>query len=108
MSEVEKICPYCDKIFVESKIREHLNMMHLGLTKKPYECDLCEKSFTQRGSLGVHKKSAHEKLTFKCDVCEKEFKTKPQLKVHKGNVKLFILGYRCNFSLHPDLDKVRK
>ena len=53
---------------------------------KPFECDLCGKSFTRKGSLGAHKKGQHEGAKYECNVCGQNFSTKAILRVHVGGV----------------------
>ena len=56
--------------------------LHLGL--RPFECDVCDKTYPYQTGLIVHKRKEHLKLeTDKCDICSKEFKTREGLKRHE-------------------------
>jgi len=51
---------------------------------KPFPCQYCDKSFSNRDSLGKHTKS-HTGQTY-CDICDKNFSTVPNLRAHISTV----------------------
>ena len=55
--------------------------MRIHTKEKPYECDVCEKRFTESGSLKTHMRM-HTNEMFECDVCQKRFTQASNLKSH--------------------------
>ena len=55
--------------------------------RKPYKCDLCDKSFVLKYSLTSHVSIIHEeKKPFKCDRCDTTFAYKSVLDKHISSV----------------------
>ena len=51
--------------------------------KKPFKCNICDASFTQKGNLNGHVASIHEgKKPFKCSICDASFTKKGHLDGH--------------------------
>ena len=99
MDEVNKICPFCDKIYSNSKIKPHIASEHLGMKasknstkesgktpskrKKIQNCDQCEKSFFDAQNLKRHTNTIHRKNTkYKCEECFKVFNRRDNLSRH--------------------------
>lgn len=62
-------------------------------------CDMCNRSYTQAGSLSLHKKMAHangQKPEFICEHCGKEHKTNVLLLRHVNLVHLQKIVCYCN------------
>ena len=52
-----------------------------------YQCNLCEKSFTQPNNLRLHMRKAHDQGDrYQCDYCEKTFSQTATLKLHMERV----------------------
>ena len=64
-----------------------MNSAHLG---KKYDCDICEKSYTNKTTLIAHKKVEHSSVQemWKCDFefCDKSFKSRQIMKQHQRDV----------------------
>ena len=55
-----------------------ITSVHKG--KKPFKCNICDASFTRKGSLNIHMGSVHEgKKLFKCSICDTGFVEKSKL-----------------------------
>lgn len=85
-SEVKEIaqCSVCNKVFKhQSKLRRHA-VVHTG--ERPYKCDICQRSFSQRADIKAHKLKVHsgpsEKKLFPCDKCAKIYSSEWLLKAH--------------------------
>ena len=51
--------------------------------KRPFQCNTCSASFSQKGGLRTHIALVHVGMkSFKCAICSKSYKTKQSLKLH--------------------------
>ena len=51
--------------------------------KKPFQCDICQKSFTQKASMTTHILTIHEgKKPHQCEICDERFTMKHHMKRH--------------------------
>ncbi|XP_030050372.1 gastrula zinc finger protein XlCGF26.1 isoform X2 [Microcaecilia unicolor] len=75
-------CSECDKCFTRKASLQLHRMIHAG--DKPFKCSECDKSFCQKSELQRHNKMAHvEDKPFKCSECDKCFSQKRDLERHK-------------------------
>ena len=47
-----------------------------------YNCNMCDKSFSRKGTLKAHIKTVHEDVRYNCGKCDKSFSHKGTLKAH--------------------------
>ncbi|XP_011706179.1 PREDICTED: zinc finger protein 626-like, partial [Wasmannia auropunctata] len=57
--------------------------MHLRVKDRKYQCDICQKKFTQNGHLTVHKRIHSGVRPYKCDVCSFTFRRLDVMKRHR-------------------------
>ena len=73
-------CEPCEKSFLfASSLNKHIKSIHEGL--KDYKCQSCEKKFTWPWALKAHKKT-HREDHFQCDFCDKLFSEYESLEDH--------------------------
>ena len=54
-------------------LKKHISEIHEE-GKKPFKCDICDQSFSQKGNLSKHTASVHDSnKLFKCDICDQIF-----------------------------------
>ena len=53
-----------------------------GDTDAYHQCDLCDKKFTEKGTLKRHKKQFHEGVMYPCNDCDATYDTTDKLKEH--------------------------
>ena len=76
-------CQFCEKVFKQdSSYKEHIMVKHEK--KKPFNCNLCTRSYGTIFKLRIHKKLVHEPA--RCNECGKDICNSFTLKRHKANV----------------------
>lgn len=85
-------CYICKKMDFPSKdsIRRHMYKRHQlqhntipnSTTNSMYQCDECEKVFTQKGNLKFHLLQHFGHLPFSCEICGKQFRQSSALNYH--------------------------
>ena len=85
---MEKICPFCEVIFDQELIKDHIEIEHLGLETEAFQstneigCNDCDKKFTSQSDLKIHQNIAHPSFKFACEKCEVRFLSESSLNLH--------------------------
>ncbi|XP_076805410.1 uncharacterized protein LOC143449195 isoform X2 [Clavelina lepadiformis] len=73
-------CDVCDKSFTTCN---HLkNHMRTHTAERPYQCNLCRKSFSESNSLKVHIRTHTGERPYQCQICLKSFIQNGSLQAH--------------------------
>ena len=55
--------------------------------KKPFECSICNKKFTQKGHMNGHIASVHNEMKrYECNLCTLKYSNQSGLKYHIASV----------------------
>jgi len=78
-------CLYCERKFKQSysaRLRQHMCNDHASehLKKKPYPCQVCFHTFSNKNSMDDHLSESHSNL--KCYFCHKYFQITEHLEAH--------------------------
>ena len=73
-------CMFCDKSFPQKLQMTSHEKIHTG--ERPFECSICLLRCITKQDLNNHMK-IHDAITFKCDFCNKQFSRKYYLNLHK-------------------------
>ena len=73
-------CGVCEKRFTQSGSLKSHMRMHTN--EKPFECDVCDEAFRQLGHLQSHMRIHTKEKPYECDVCEMKFRQSATLKKH--------------------------
>uniref|UniRef100_A0A1B0D3U0 C2H2-type domain-containing protein n=1 Tax=Phlebotomus papatasi TaxID=29031 RepID=A0A1B0D3U0_PHLPP len=114
-------CSACDRQFcVETNLREHMDIVHMGIKKyiceacgrnfmsaqnlkshrmlhsgeKPYQCSICPRRFVSRSNCKTHELN-HAKIRFRCDICDKTYASKNVLTAHR-QIHSGIRRFQCD------------
>lgn len=88
-------CQLCGSYIFTKYLALHICAVHDKV--KPYKCDTCAFSASQKGRLRTHKRSVHYKIKeFICDQCDYSAYASCSLKKHVEAVHLKIKNFACN------------
>ena len=74
-------CEQCNKIFSSKTVLQIHKRIHTGT--KPYQCLSCNKSFSQRHTLKYHERIHTGEKPYHCVTCKKTFSHSYNLKLHQ-------------------------
>ena len=87
----EKLKPECDEPLAKSKTL--ITDLHEKL--KQYQCQVCQKYFTNKINFQIHKNTAHHFKPLKCSKCNKEYSDKDILAYHIRVYHKKVKPFKC-------------
>ena len=88
-------CDQCDKDFTQ-KVSLSIHLRTHDGTAKRFSCQICDQQFTRKSSLKTHTLEIHEKKAIPCDQCFELFGSVNMLNQHKRNEHVSINCGQCN------------
>ena len=88
ITHTQNLCTYCIKLYSPScDLRQKINLNLVSFSDSQFSCIMCNKQYTDRGSLCQNKTSVHERVRYHCDQCNSILFTKvAKLRSHKASV----------------------
>ena len=92
-------CKECDKKFsVNSKLKRHINSVHLKIKDNICEYENCDYKFSENFHLKEHIERVHLNIkNFKCKECDFTFYANGDLQQHIKQVHLKIKDFQCEY-----------
>uniref|UniRef100_A0A2C9M2V4 C2H2-type domain-containing protein n=2 Tax=Biomphalaria glabrata TaxID=6526 RepID=A0A2C9M2V4_BIOGL len=87
-SQPTRLCPYCGKLVLHSRLKKHLEKVH---EKPTYSCHLCSRSFLKRECLEGHLNKHANTKPYVCEVCGRKYTYSTSLSSHKKHCAKSVL-----------------
>ncbi|KAF2898673.1 hypothetical protein ILUMI_07507 [Ignelater luminosus] len=104
-------CGSCQTLFNSAlELDHHLRNSNCVQRLRLWCCNLCEKTFTTKGSLGTHKKIHQGKKDYECKQCQKSFRTNSDLQRHINRTHTKMRYFNCttcNKQFYDKTDLIR-
>ncbi|RXG68538.1 Zinc finger and BTB domain-containing protein 20 [Armadillidium vulgare] len=82
-------CLQCDyKSLNVGDVKRHVMFKHTG--EKPFQCTICDKSFTVKQTLKIHMRTHTGEKPYLCSLCSKRFTHKVSLNIHLKKTHRFL------------------
>ena len=69
--------------FLVKDVQSQVQQQRSHTKEKPFRCDLCDKQFSVRRNLVVHKRIHKKENPYECDICRRQFACISNLVVHQ-------------------------
>ena len=76
-------CTICGKLFINYRMKHHMNSVHTEDHLKPFSCQICHKGFAQQESLDRHMIIHSGKKPFACKYCGRAFADRGNMRMHQ-------------------------
>lgn len=98
------MCFTCNETFDSSVMLKVHKLSHLDIgenecikSEKKFQCYLCKRQYSRKGSLQLHVQCVHEKIKrFACDLCQKCFSQPSTLKRHVEYIHTESKSFECD------------
>ena len=82
-STPSKKCPFCDKLFhSQGNIKKHIRSKHVDDDQMLYQCEQCQKGFSAMYSYEAHMNDHKNIRPYECNLCEKTYRNSVDFKHH--------------------------
>ena len=79
----------------ETNLTKHIGAIHEE--NKPFKCDMCDYSCSQKKSMNIHVASVHKvKKPFKCDICGYSCSQKGNMNNHVAAIHERMKQFKCD------------